>query len=42
LLFKPHVESAGGFLGKGIEESSLEEWHRLCEVNLTGPARAAR
>src|SRR6476620_7999759 len=24
------------FLGKGIEEASLDEWHRLCAVNLTG------
>jgi NAD(P)-dependent dehydrogenase (short-subunit alcohol dehydrogenase family) len=24
------------FLGKGIEDASLDEWHRLCAVNLTG------
>src|SRR5712671_3877239 len=30
------VNNAGMFLGKGIEEASLEEWHRLCAVNLTG------
>ena len=30
------VNNAGLFLGKGIEEVSLEEWHRLCAVNLTG------
>jgi 3(or 17)beta-hydroxysteroid dehydrogenase len=30
------VNNAGLFLGKGIEEASLEEWHRLCAVNLTG------
>ena len=30
------VNNAGTFLGKGIEEASLDEWHRLCAVNLTG------
>src|SRR5690349_7934709 len=30
------VYNAGLFLGKGIEEASLDEWHRLCAVNLTG------
>jgi NAD(P)-dependent dehydrogenase (short-subunit alcohol dehydrogenase family) len=30
------VNNAGLFLGKGIEEASLDEWHRLCSVNLTG------
>src|SRR3954470_23403476 len=30
------VNNAGLFLGKGIEEASIEEWHRLCAVNLTG------
>jgi NAD(P)-dependent dehydrogenase (short-subunit alcohol dehydrogenase family) len=30
------VNNAGLFLGRGIEEASLEEWHRLCGVNLTG------
>jgi len=30
------VNNAGLFLGTGIEETSLEEWHRLCAVNLTG------
>ena len=30
------VNNAGLFLGKGIEEASLEEWHRLCAVNMTG------
>ena len=30
------VNNAGVFLGKGIEEASLDEWHRLCAVNLTG------
>jgi NADP-dependent 3-hydroxy acid dehydrogenase YdfG len=30
------INNAGLFLGKGIEEASLAEWHRLCAVNLTG------
>ena len=30
------VNNAGLFLGTGIEETSLDEWHRLCAVNLTG------
>ena len=30
------VNNAGLFLGKGIEEASLDEWHRLCAVNLAG------
>jgi NAD(P)-dependent dehydrogenase (short-subunit alcohol dehydrogenase family) len=30
------VNNAGMFLGKGIEDASLDEWHRLCAVNLTG------
>ena len=30
------VNNAGLFLGKGIEEAGLDEWHRLCAVNLTG------
>ena len=30
------VNNAGLFLGKGIEEASLDDWHRLCAVNLTG------
>ncbi len=30
------VNNAGRFLGKDIEAASLEEWHRLCAVNLTG------
>jgi NAD(P)-dependent dehydrogenase (short-subunit alcohol dehydrogenase family) len=30
------VNNAGMFLGKGVEEASLDEWHRLCAVNLTG------
>jgi 3(or 17)beta-hydroxysteroid dehydrogenase len=30
------VNNAGMFLGKGIEEASLEEWTRLAAINLTG------
>jgi 3(or 17)beta-hydroxysteroid dehydrogenase len=30
------VNNAGMFLGKGIEEASLDEWHRLAGINLTG------
>jgi 3(or 17)beta-hydroxysteroid dehydrogenase len=30
------VNNAGLFLGKGIEDASLVDWHRLCAVNLTG------
>src|ERR1700676_1227374 len=30
------INNAGMFLGKGIEEASLDEWHRLRGVNLTG------
>ena len=30
------VNNAGMFLGKTSEESTLEEWHALCGVNLTG------
>jgi NAD(P)-dependent dehydrogenase (short-subunit alcohol dehydrogenase family) len=30
------VNNAGLFLGKGIEEASLDEWQRLAAVNLTG------
>jgi NAD(P)-dependent dehydrogenase (short-subunit alcohol dehydrogenase family) len=30
------VNNAGMFLGKGLEEASLDEWHRLVAVNLTG------
>jgi NADP-dependent 3-hydroxy acid dehydrogenase YdfG len=29
-------QHAGMFLGKGIEEASLDEWHRLTAINLTG------
>ncbi|MDB5857772.1 MAG: hypothetical protein JWQ76_1461 [Ramlibacter sp.] len=30
------VNNAGLHLGKGIEEATLAEWQRLCDVNLTG------
>ena len=30
------VNNAGVFLGKSIEEASLDDWHRLAAVNLTG------
>jgi 3(or 17)beta-hydroxysteroid dehydrogenase len=30
------VNNAGIFLGKGIEEASLDEWRRLADINLTG------
>ena len=30
------VNNAGMFLGKTSEESTLDEWHTLCGVNLTG------
>ncbi len=30
------VNNAGIFLGKSLEEAGLDDWHRLCAVNLTG------
>ena len=30
------VNNAGIFVGKGVEDASLEDWHRLVAVNLTG------
>jgi NAD(P)-dependent dehydrogenase (short-subunit alcohol dehydrogenase family) len=30
------VNNAGLFIGRDIEHSTLEDWHRLCAVNLTG------
>src|SRR5262249_48651834 len=30
------VNNAGIFIGKGIEESTFDDWERLCAVNLTG------
>ena len=31
-----HVNNAGIFLGRGLEEATLGDWRRLCAVNLTG------
>jgi 3(or 17)beta-hydroxysteroid dehydrogenase len=30
------VNNAGMFLGKGVEDASLDEWHRLVAINMTG------
>ena len=30
------VNNAGIFIGKGVEDASLEEWYKLVAVNLTG------
>src|SRR6516164_6609755 len=30
------VNNAGLFIGIGLEEATLADWHRLCAVNLTG------
>jgi len=30
------VNNAGTFNGRDIEHSTMEDWHRLCSVNLTG------
>jgi NAD(P)-dependent dehydrogenase (short-subunit alcohol dehydrogenase family) len=30
------VNNAGMFLGKGVEDATLDEWHRLVAVNMTG------
>ena len=30
------VNNAGLYLGKGSEEASIPEWHKICAVNLTG------
>ena len=30
------VNNAGIFVGKGVEEASLDEWNKLVAVNLTG------
>lgn len=32
------VNNAGVFVGRDIENSTLEDWNRLCAVNLTGRA----
>ncbi len=36
------VNNAGVFVGKGVEEATLEEWHRLVAVNLTGVVLGTR
>ena len=36
------VNNAGIFNGKGVEEASLEDWHRLVAVNLTGVVLGTR
>lgn len=30
------VNNAGIFLGRGIEEATLADWHRLVDINMTG------
>ena len=36
------VNNAGVFVGKGIEDVSLDEWHKLVAVNLTGVVLGTR
>jgi len=36
------VNNAGIFVGKGIEDASLDDWHRLVSVNLTGVVLGTR
>jgi 3(or 17)beta-hydroxysteroid dehydrogenase len=36
------VNNAGVFNGKGVEEATLDEWHKLVAVNLTGRRAATR
>src|SRR6266852_37754 len=36
------VNNAGIFNGKGVEEASLDEWHKLVAVNLTGVVLGTR
>ncbi|MFI4998347.1 MAG: glucose 1-dehydrogenase [Reyranellales bacterium] len=36
------VNNAGIFNGKGVEDATLEEWHRLVAVNLTGVVLGTR
>ena len=36
------VNNAGIFNGKGVEEASMDEWHRLVAVNLTGVVLGTR
>ena len=36
------VNNAGIFIGKGVEEATIAEWHRLVAVNLTGVVLGTR
>ncbi len=36
------VNNAGIFVGKGVEEASMDEWHRLVAVNLTSVVLGTR
>jgi NAD(P)-dependent dehydrogenase (short-subunit alcohol dehydrogenase family) len=36
------VNNAAVFLGKGIEEASLADWKRMCDINLTGVVLAIK
>ena len=36
------VNNAGIFTGKGVEEASLDDWHKLVAVNLTGVVLGTR
>ena len=36
------VNNAGIFVGKGIEDASLDDWHKLVAVNLTGVVLGTR
>ena len=36
------VNNAGIFVGKGVEDASLDEWNRLVAVNLTGVVLGTR
>src|SRR5437667_1365831 len=36
------VNNAGIFNGKGIEDASMDDWHRLVAVNLTGVVLGTR
>ena len=36
------VNNAGIFVGKGVEDASLDEWHKLVAVNLTGVVLGTR
>src|SRR5437764_2799046 len=36
------VNNAGIFNGKGVEDASMDEWHKLVAVNLTGVVLGTR